>query len=176
MSIRRTKKQSHKIQERYLQIRDELWPELDKDMLWDRTEKVGFTTIPRTMRHIQQIMDEMSNGKPVSSVYLALWCRVYDGSMVVIENQEKMAFESGFTGQRAVTTWKNRMRMLLQLNFIAAQPGASGEFNFVLIWDPYKIIKEHRDAARIPKNITYNALFERASEIGADSDLIKTGK
>ena len=70
MSIRRTKKQSHKIQERYLQIRDELWPELDKDMLWDRTEKVGFTTIPRTMRHIQQIMDEMSNGKPVSSVYL----------------------------------------------------------------------------------------------------------
>jgi hypothetical protein len=120
------------------------------------------------MRHIQQIMDEMSNGKPVSSVYLALWCRVFDGSMVVIENQEKMAFESGFASQRAVTTWKDRMRKLLQLNFIAAQPGASGEFNFVLIWDPYKIIKEHRDAKRIPKNITYNALFERASEIGAD--------
>ena len=176
MSIRRTKRQSQKIQESYLQIRDELWPELDKDMLWDRTKKVGFTTIPRTMKHIQRIMDEMSNGRPLSCVYLALWCRLYDGSMVVIDNQEKMAFESGFTGQRAVTVWKDRMRKLVELNFIDVQPGASGEFNYVLIWNPYRIIKEHRDAGRIPNNTSYNALLDRAFEIGADSDLVKTGK
>lgn len=174
MNIKQRKKRSQRIQEKYQEMRDQLWPELDEQMLWDRRKKAGYTTIPRTMRYIQLIMDEMANGKPLGSTYLALWCRVYDVScMVVINNQETMAFESGFTGQRAVTTWKSRMKRLIELEFIEAKPGAAGKFQYVLIWDPYKIIKKHLKNKTIPQNVTYNAFLDRAMEIGAGDDLTK---
>ena len=40
-----------------LKLRDQLWPGLDEARLWTRLKKDGFTTIPRTMPLILQIMD-----------------------------------------------------------------------------------------------------------------------
>ena len=59
-----------KIAEKQRQLRQKLWPDLDESKLWVRTQKSGFTTIPRTMPLILQIMDAMSKGKPVSTTYL----------------------------------------------------------------------------------------------------------
>ncbi len=42
--------------------------------------------------------------------YLALWCRVFDEGFVEIRDKEAFAYESGFSGQRAVTTWSGRMK------------------------------------------------------------------
>lgn len=175
MNKKQRKRRSSKIQKRYQQLRDGLWPDLDEEKLWNWKEKTGFATIPRTIPHILLIMDEMSNGKPVSSTYLALWCRLFDeNAMVVIENQDKLAFESGFSGQRAVTTWKSRMRTLTELRFIDAKAGASGEFNYVLLWNPYQVIQGHLNSGRIRQDAAYNAFLDRAMEIGADSDLTTT--
>ncbi len=172
MNVKQKKQRLQKIQRKYLQLRDQLWPDIDQDMLWNWKKKAGFATIPRTIPHIQRIMDEMSSGKPVSSAYLALWCRLFDeNAMVVIDNQDRMAFESGFSGQRAVTTWKARMKKLVELGFIDTQEGASGEYNYVLMWNPYRVIRNHLDSKVIPRNAAYNALLDRAMEIGAESDL-----
>lgn len=106
------------LQKRNINLRNELWPELDENRLWNRKKENGFITIPRTMTYIIQILDSLSKGKPLGSTYLTIWCHLFDESFLVIENPKSFAFESGFQGQRCEDTWKKRMKKLQELGFI----------------------------------------------------------
>ena len=158
-----------KIVQKQLKLREQLWSGLDEARLWIRTEKDGFTTIPRTMPLILQIMDALSKGKPVSSTYLEIWCRAYDDCFVTLTKPVELAFHSGFTGQRALATWRSRMQILADLEFLDIKPGPSGPMSYSLIWNPYEVIKKHHDAKHPGIMMdAYNALLARAVEIGAD--------
>ncbi len=163
----KTKARGKRISKNKLGLRNNLWPDINGNLLWDRNKEAGFTTIPRTMPYIMQIMDEMSNGKPVSSTYFALWARVFDESFVVIKNPLEMAFESGFRGQRSEYTWNSRMKILNDLGFIDVKPGLSGSFHNVLLWNPYIVIENHNKNKMIAQMDTFNAFLERAYEVGA---------
>ncbi|WP_212568547.1 hypothetical protein, partial [Vibrio parahaemolyticus] len=79
-------------------------------------------------------MDKFSGkGKPLSSTYLSLWCNVFDEGFLEIEDKHRFAFESGFSSERAITTWTTRMRKLEELGFIQSKRGANGDFNYVLL-------------------------------------------
>ena len=155
-----------KIQERNLELRNQFWPDLNKDMLWHRKRNPGFISIPRTLPYIMQIMDEMSNGKPVSATYFALWCHTFDESFVRNDKSVEMSFESGFRGQRAETTWKNRMKILQELGFIEVKSGPSGPCNYVVILNPHKVVKQHVDSGKYPETDTYRALLDRVLFVG----------
>lgn len=156
-----------KMEKKALELRKQFWPDINDQLLWNRKERKGFTTIPRGMPLILRIMDDLSNGKPVSSTYLSLWCRVFDNNVVTITNPRDMAFEVGFSGQRAEGTWSARMKILSDLNFIDAKPGPYGPFSYVLIWNPYHVIKAHHKNNEI-EVAKYNALFQRTQDIGAN--------
>ena len=151
------------------ELRDKLWPEIAEDDLWNRQEKQGFTTIPRTMPLFMEIMDSMSNGKPVSFVYFNLWCIAFDEHMIELKDKEKLAFYSGYSGQRAVNTWNIRIDILNELGFIRLAPGPYGERSYALLLNPYHVIQRHyeNDTPGISKAL-YNSLLIRAKEIGAD--------
>jgi len=155
-----------KISQKTIILRDELWPSLSDEDLWIRKKRKGFTTIPRSMPIIMRIMDNLSVGKPVSSCYFPLWCRVFDECLVTINNVNELAFESGFSGQRAEATWMSRMKILKELGFIDIKPGASSAYKYVLIFNPYNVIKKHKRKKKVNEG-DYNALFARAQEIGA---------
>lgn len=160
-----------KMSSRTLELRKKCWPDIDSKPLWKRTEKDGYTTMPRPMPQIFQIMDHLAQkGQPVSQTYLCLWFRVFDESMVTIESEKEMASEAGFTGQRAVTTWHSRMKNLIELGFIDAKAGQAGKYQYVLILNPYAVIKELEKEKKIP-HVLYIALFSRAQKVGADDDL-----
>lgn len=167
MNIRQKQKRASKIGENTRKMRDTLWPALDDKDLWLRNVQQGYTTIPRPMPMILRIMDELSNGKRVSAVYLALWCRVWDECLVVITNPREMAFEVGLTGQRSETAWAGKMKILVELGFIDAKPGASGDYNYVLIWNPLKVIKKLHAAGKVQQQ-KYAALLDRTQSVGAD--------
>ena len=160
---------SKRISDKRLKIRDELWPDIDLNLLYDRTKESGFTTIPRTMPLILRIMDELSNGKPISSTFLSIWCRVFDEGLVVLKNQKELAFEAGFTGERAETTWRSRMKILVDLGFIASQKGTSGDFHYILVYNPHKIIEKLKAEKKLNHTASYNAFFERYVDIGASN-------
>jgi len=167
MNVKQKKARATKMFSKNMELREQLWPKLTPDLLWNRKQSDGFTTMPRPMPHILQIMDQLADkGKPVSHVYLSLWCRVFDESLVVIQNEKDMAFEAGFTGQRAVTTWHSRMKNLINLGFIEAKSGSSGKYNYVLILNPYFVIGNLRKANKVPEKL-YIALFSRAQDVGA---------
>lgn len=157
-------KQLSSIATKKLELRATLWPDVSETELWHRKKSDGFVTIPRTMPHFLKIMDYLSNGKPVSSAYLDLWCQNFDESLIVITNPNERAFLSGFSGQRSVATWIDRMKILKKLGFIDAKPGTSGAFHYVLIFNPYRVVRNHEKS--VPEKY-FNSLAQRTIEIGA---------
>jgi len=153
--------------ERRKRLRNNLWSDVPESSLWLRTQRVGFTTIPRTMTLIGRIMDQLSGkGFPLMSTYLTLWCWVFDEAFVEIKNPKEFAYESGFSGSRGEATWRNRMRRLEELGFIMAKDGIAGDFQYVLILNPIQVIeRNHKDSL---KGHDYNALIGRLTQIGAD--------
>ncbi len=160
-------RETNAIAQKQLDQRDALWPG-QEPFLWNRKANKGFATIPKTMPLILKIMDEMSNGKPVSSTYLGLWCATWDNSFVNISKANEMAHAAGFTGQRAEYTWGARMKILKELSFIDIKPGKSGPISHVIIWNPHMVIRHHHEK-KTPGLVeaTYNMLIDRALDIGA---------
>jgi len=110
------------------------------------------------------IIDSLSKNQPAGRTYFGLWCRTYDESLLIIENPMWLAFEAGFTGERAVTTWRQRMTTLKNLGFIDSKPGSSGDFHYVLLFNPHRAVYliKHKIQQQL-----FMQLFDRAVEIGA---------
>jgi hypothetical protein len=157
-----------KIAQRQLELRARLWPNHIDGHMWQRKHHNGFATIPRTMPLMLTIMDDLSEGRPVSATYNELWCRAFDECFVTLSKPREMAFHAGFTGQRGERTWRERMKILAELGFIDIKEGPSGPMSYALILNPYLVIRRHlhqsHPGIRVDK---YNALMERAGEIGA---------
>lgn len=163
MTTQQAKKVS-KAQEKAKALRDSCWPDLDEQKLWNRKSVSGFTTIPRTLPLIMNIIDALSKNKPAGRAYFVLWCRTFDHSLLVIDNPMTLAAEAGFSGERALSTWKDRMRLLVELGFIDAKEGPAGAYHYVLLFNPHKVVWDLKN--RIQEN-TFRQLQTRAIEIGA---------
>lgn len=171
MNATKAAKRRKTMSERATQMREEFWPDIDDADLWHRKRNDGFATIPRTLAIVMAIIDSLSKNKPAGQAYLVLWCRAWDESMLTIETPNIFAAETGFTGERALTTWRERMKTLKELGFIDAKAGASGEFHYVLILNPHVVIRKLKPKIQ---SALYRRLFERGQEIGA-SDITESG-
>ncbi|MET3439053.1 hypothetical protein [Sphingomonas sp. 1185] len=152
---------------RQLEARSKIWPDVNNHMLWDRTERDGFSTVPRAMPLIMNIMDGLSGkGFPVGQTYLEMWCRLYDELFITLNRPEEMAFYAGFTGQRAVRTWRDRVKRLAELGFIDLKSGPLGEMSYAIFFNPYHVIKKAYISGKVAED-KFRALVIRANEIGA---------
>ncbi|MGL5554891.1 MAG: hypothetical protein ACRDC8_06330, partial [Aeromonas veronii] len=141
--VQRAKKKT-KAHRNAMTMRKEIWPDLDENMLWHRTLHDGYSSIPRTMSIMMNIIDDLAKkhtGKsvPAGKTYFGLWCRVWDENMLIIENEVSYALEAGYLGERNVTTWRKHMQTLKELGFIDVKDGAYGPYNYVLLFNPYLI-------------------------------------
>lgn len=101
--------------------------------------------------------------------YLELWGRAFDEGFVTLSKPREIAFHAGFDGQRGERTWRAKMKLLAQLGFIETQSGPSGAMSYALILNPYLVIRRlHNQKRSGLRRHKYNALVERAGEIGAD--------
>lgn len=157
-----------------LKMRAHLWPNLDEKRLWLRIDKTrkGFTTMPRTMALIINLIDDISKhvtkGKavPAGRTYLVLWCRVFDEGFVKIDNEPSAALEAGYAGERNVTTWRQHLTVLRDLGFIDCKDGPAGPYQYILLYNPYQVIKA-LNTNRMIQQSTYTALFQRALDVRA---------
>ncbi|MBE9502792.1 MAG: hypothetical protein IME96_01290 [Proteobacteria bacterium] len=58
------------------------------------------------------------------------------------------------------------MKKIIELGFIDAKADASGEYNHILIFNPYIVIKKYDEEKSVQQRM-YTALFARSQEIGA---------
>lgn len=135
-------------QRRRLKLRDELWPDVTPDSLWSRTSFVGFTTIPRTLPLVLRIIDTLDK-KSAGRVYLDLWCRAFDDYVVEVRDEYEAAFASGYDGQRAIRSWRERVEVLESLGFVRTKTTPHGAYRYILILDPHKVIAALEEKGKI---------------------------
>lgn len=134
--------------------------------LWDRRVDNGFSTVPRTLPYICRVLERFAEkGKPLTQTYIALWCRMSDEGLIEIREKDALAYESGFSGPRAVTTWASRMKVLAQEGFIDCRIGTCGEFHYTLMLHPLKVIKSKYEGRDLDDD--YRRLVARMSDVGA---------
>ena len=166
-------KRSARMTTKRLKLRQQYWPDITDDDLWLRAETKGFTTIPRGISLIMRIMDSLSPQKPLANTYMALWCYSFDEMTITIQKPRQMALESGFTGQRAENTWRERMKKLEELGFIQSAEGFSGKFHHVLLLNPYYVVKcLNEDKKHDVPAALYNTLIDRMEEIGETTVMV----
>ncbi len=164
LNSKQTAARAGKMEVRTLAMRKELWPEITEESFWDRKLASGFTTMPRTMVHLMNIIDTMTKGQPAGMTYLTIWCRLFFPGIVELASEKRMAFEAGFTGERAVDTWRKRMRHLKKLGFIDYRGSSEHDFQWVLVFNPHHVILSL--GTKVQERYR-TAWKERATEVGA---------
>ncbi|WP_192899999.1 hypothetical protein [Novosphingobium ginsenosidimutans] len=160
-------KKKNPVLERQLQLRATLWPSITEKMMWGGADVQGFAMVPRVMPIMMGIMDDLSGkGFPVGMTYFELWSRLRDEGFLALNRPEEMAFHAGFSGQRAVRTWKDRVKRLQELGFIDVQPGPLGELSYAIFLNPYHVIKRAYLAGSVQQS-KWTALVSRSIEIKA---------
>lgn len=156
--------------ERAQQLLNLHFPAVDARFMWHRKANDGFSTVPRTMPIVMQAIDEASKGKPPGHVLFCLWSRSPDNPLIVVENPATFAVEAGFSGERAVDTWRKRMKRLRELSMIATKPGASGEFHYVLLMNPNTGVEWMRSHGMVQDGL-YGRFIDRMAEVGAIGEI-----
>lgn len=159
-----------KMSERAQQQMDVHFPGFPGEWLWRRKTNDGFTTLPRTLPIVMQAVDFQSKGNPAGHTLFCLWARSPDHPLLTIENPATFASEAGFSGERAVDTWRKRMKRLRELNIIATKPGPSGEFHYVLLVNPNAAMEWMRTQSLVQDGI-YGRFLDRIIEVGGYGEL-----
>lgn len=164
LNTKQEKARASKMERRALEMLTEIWPDVPEEFLWDRRKAAGFTTMPRTMAYLMNIIDSLTKGQPAGMTYLTIWCRLFFPGIVELASEKQMAFETGFAGERAVDTWRKRMRHLKQLGFIDYQGGTDHDFQWVLVYNPHHVVQRLGDKVGLRLRAAWR---DRTIEIGA---------
>jgi hypothetical protein len=156
--------------ERAQQQLDIHFPGFAPQWLWRRKTNDGFTTLPRTLPLVMQAVDAQSKGQPAGHTLFCLWARSPDNPLVTIENPATFASEAGFDGERAVDTWRRRMKRLQALNLIVSKRGPSGDFHYVLLLNPNVAIEWMRGSGLVQDGL-YARFLDRLVEVGGFGEL-----
>lgn len=146
------------------------FPTVPAEWLWQRKTNDGFTTLPRTLPLVMQAVDAQSKGQPAGHALFCLWARSPDHPLVTIENPATFASEAGFEGERAVDTWRRRMKKLQTLNLIAPKKGPSGDFHYVLLLNPNAAVEWMYSHKLIQAGL-YGRFLDRITEVGGYGEL-----
>lgn len=158
-----------KMAERAQQQLDLHFPTVPPTLLFRRKVNDGFITMPRTLPIAMQAIDDTTKGAPAGHSLFCLWARSPDHPLVIVENPATFAAEAGFSGERAVDTWRKRMRRLRELGFIMTKPGDSGEFHFILLLNPNIAVERMRLAGLVQDGL-YGRFLARVADVGAAGD------
>lgn len=146
------------------------FPDYPEELLWRRSRNHGFATIPRSLPLAMQAIDAQSKGQPAGHVLLCLWIRAPDHPLLTIDAPAAFATEAGFEGERAVDTWRRRMRTLRDLSFIETKEGSTGDFHYVLLLNPNIGIEKLKRAGKAQTSF-YGRFRDRLIDIGAERDI-----
>eukprot|EP01133_Synstelium_polycarpum_P003973 gene3973-4598_t len=146
------------------------FPDMPSAWVWRRKTNDGYTTVPRTLPIAMQAIDAQSKGQPGGHTLFCLWARSPDHPLITIENPATFASEAGFVGERAVDTWRRRMKKLRELWFIQTKKGPSGEFHYVLLLNPNAAMEWMRSTGLMQDGL-YGRFLDRVIEVGAYAEL-----
>lgn len=157
---------STKAASKRLELRDGLWPDAEL-VVWMHTKYKGFKSIPRLLPLICALI-KASKGKAKGDptlVYLDLWCRVWDEALIDRVDEYEFSFSSGYTGNRAVRTWREHIQLLETLGFIRTKSAGNRGYGAILLIDPIQVSINKRAQGQVDDD-WWNAFQKMAIDYG----------
>ena len=135
-------------------LREEYWPNEDA---WTGVNEKGWFRAPRTLPLLLTLMrsKSLSGGLDPTQVYLELLTRHFDGGVIEMAHEADHAYAAGYSGNRAVRSWQERMKVLEKLGFIRIKQIGNQRYRYVLIVHPATAVERLRE-----KNLVNKAWFE----------------
>ncbi len=112
-----------------------------------------------------RIIDGLDN-KTAGRAYIHLWSLSFDDYVIEIRDESEAAYHAGYTGQRAIRTWRERIDVLEEFGFVRVQKGPNGTYNYILLLEPHVVVEELRKGKLVDDN-DYNAFRTQLINIGA---------
>lgn len=171
----RTRKRD-KVQEAARDIRLTHWPEVKENELWILDgNRGGFAQVPRTLSMITNVIKEAVKRKTgkssaAGSTYIVLWLHIYGQGLAKVDDEVEAAFEAGYGGERAKSTFRSHIATLKDLGFVDHAAGSRGPYQWVLLFNPYQVLKKLYEQGLVSKT-QYVAVRERSMAIGSGDEL-----
>jgi hypothetical protein len=145
------------------ELRDSYWPNA---IAWTGKDAKGWFPAPRTLPLVLLLLrsKRLSGRKDPSRAYLALLARHVDNGIVEVPNEAELAYESGYTGQRAIRTWQERMQLLEKLGLIKIRSSGNQKYRYVLLVHPSLAIEKFRRQSGIIDGNWWTAYIARRQE------------
>lgn len=150
------------------------FPTIKDEDVWDRG-RGAWASLPRPMGLISNVVIKEAHKKKyktssaAGTTYTTVWLHYQGHGMSRIENEADAALESGYGGERGITTLRRHMRTLKDLGFIEFVEESRGRVKWVLIHNPYQVTKQLYADGYIDKT-TYSTVFERADALGVGDE------
>jgi hypothetical protein len=132
------------------ELREQFWPNF-VGQIWRSSDEKGYFCAPRSLPLILRLLaEEAVVGSPnCATVYVDLFSRVRINAVVDLGDPGEHAYAAGYSGARAIRSWKERMRALEAAGFIRIAAKPNQEFGIVLIRHPHLVVTELRTDGRI---------------------------
>lgn len=171
---RKTKRKRKSRADTAKQYRATHFPTMTDEDVWDAV-RGGWAPLPRPMGLIANVVIKEAHKKKyqtssaAGTTYTTVWLHYQGHGMSRIENEADAALESGYGGERGITTFRRHMRALKELGFIDFTEESRGRIKWVLLHNPYRVVKQLYADGYVDKS-TYSTMFERADAIGVGDE------
>ncbi len=135
----------------------------------------GWASIPRPTGLIATLVireahkAKFGGSSAAGTTYMTLWLHLQGHGMARIENEGDAALESGYGGERGITTFRRHLRTLKELGFVEYIEESRGRVKWVALLNPYQVVKKLMSDGHISK-ATYSLVTERADAIGVGDE------
>lgn len=152
---------------RRLRKRNDLWREAEH--IAAKPFETGWWKASRALAlFLSLTRDRRITGRlDCSAVYLDLLSRDYGQGFVEILDEADHAFCSGYFGERAVRSWRERMEKLAEAGFIMIKPKANRRVGYALILDQYTVAHSLRAQSKVD-DIWWQNYLQRLDAAGVD--------
>lgn len=155
-------------QARRRRLKKEFWPAV---VPWKGPEEKGYFCSPRSLPLVLLALSSkgVSGEHDPSLVYLELLSRHHGQGVIEMGHEEDHAFAAGYTSNRAVRTWRDRMKVLEDAGFIRTSGGAR-KYSRVLLVHPSIAMKALYDLGKIDQRLweAYRARQIEVKEASCD--------
>lgn len=133
-------------------LRDELWPG-ESGKVWQGPDETGYFCAPRTLPLFLSVMQQkaISGSQDPAPVYVELMSRNMGEGIIVMVTEDEHAYASGYTGNRATRTWRDRMKILEERGFIKIKSKGGLKYGYVLLFHPTIVVQKLKEDGKIPE-------------------------
>jgi len=136
-------------------LREVLWPG-SEGRVWSAAKETGYCCVPRVLPLLQLLMKDKTvmggaQAGDCGPVYLELMTHSRGQGIVEIISEGEHAYLAGYSGSRALRTWRERIASLEKAGFLEIRPRPNQAIGFILLVHPHLAVTSLKEKGKLPE-------------------------